>query len=197
MNYRTQINQALKTMLLERTPAGDRVYTALDRPLNPASDFPAIVIYTMDARRNPQDYGRSLVSRTVKIGIEAGVIGDEVTALPTVEEFADLIEGLLEADTTILNVATDSRWMSTITDTTSAGERTLGIALIEYEVDIFTHLRNPDTQDDGFDGVPTVVYSVPDATKPLGGRPLPPVQEDTACGENGCDLPAWGGEVVK
>lgn len=198
MSYRTQIAAALKSRLLSQTPAGANVFTSLDRPLTP-EDLPAIVIYTMSARRGSESYGDALIPRVVTVNIEAAIQSTPATALADAEQLADAIETVIEADPTLAHVVNDCVWQQTLTDVSAHGSVTLGVVLLEYEVTMFTNAVSPgafEPTDDGFTGVPTIVHSSPDVTAP-GFPDAIRGDFDTACGPDGCDLPAWGGEVPR
>lgn len=195
MSYRTQISEALKAQLIGKTEAGSRVFTSLDRPLNPKTDFPAVIIYAQASRRSSQDYGNTLIPRTVSVGIEAAISADPLNAMAAAEALADAIELAIEADPTLGLLVENTKWLQTLTDTTSVGETTLGVVLLEYSVDMLTNPRTESlfTDDDGFTAPPTKVFSHTEPT--IADHQDPLVIPDVAdCGEDGCDLPAWGGE---
>ena len=198
MSYRTQINDGLKAALLGKTSAGASVFTALDRPLHP-TDLPAVLIYTMSARRVPENNGNALINRAVSVNIEAAIQSTPENALNAAEALADEIESLIEADPTLGLRVNDTVWQQTLTDVSAHGSVTLGVVLLEYEVSVYSpRLADGafEPAPDGFEGAPPVVYSVPDTHGP--GFPSPPSgNADTACGPDGCDMPSWGGEVVK
>ena len=198
MSYRTEISDGLKAALVGKTSAGASVFSALDRPLQP-SDLPAVLIYTMGARRVPESNGNAVINRVVAVNIEAAIQSTPENALNEAERLADEIEILIEADPTLGLRVTDTVWQQTLTDISAHGSVTLGVVLLEYEVSVSTPRLadgafEPDP--DGFEGAPPVVYSVPDTHGP--GFPSPASgNADTACGPDGCDMPSWGGEVVK
>lgn len=168
--------------------------TKLDRPINP-EETPAIMVYANDARRGDQDYGNSVVPRVVKVTIEAAVNATPETALDLADALTDAIEAAVEANPTLSNKVQDARWQRTMTDVTSMGQHTIGVCLLQYEVDMLTENRLADPfPGDGFDGVPVVVFSVPDTTAPTLRGEIKP-DPDLECGPDGCAPSAWGGEV--
>lgn len=195
-SYRAQVNNAMKAALLGQTVAQQSVFTSLDRPLHP-SDLPAIIVYAQGARRGPQDYGNSLIPRMLDVTIECAVQAAPETAQAQADALVDAIEELIEADPTLGNVVQNTVWQRSLSDVASHGTSTLGVGLLQYEVTILTSERLPEAfgiGDDGFTGTPTVVYTLPDVTGPglfQGVQPDP----SAPCGPEGCDLPAWGGEV--
>jgi hypothetical protein len=140
-SYRTQIKQAIKTQLTGETVAGANVLTSLDRPLNPEHDLPAIIVYTMAARRGSQDYGNSLIPRTVTIAIEGAVSASPQSALSAAEALVDQIETAMEADPTLGQLVTDTKWRQSISDVSSHGSTTMGVCIVEYDVDMMTNLK--------------------------------------------------------
>lgn len=196
-SYRTQAANAVKAALHGHTVAGDRVYTKLDRPLNPA-ELPAILVYAQRAQRGDEDYGNSIVPRVLEVTIEAAVQATPETALDQADLLVQAIEDLIEADPSLGHVVNNTRWQETVTDTTQYGQATLGVGLVRYQVEILTAERDPSAfgvGDDGFTAPPTVVYSVP-GTAPVRFRdPITP-DPDLQCGPDGCAPPAWGGEVL-
>lgn len=195
-SYRQQAAAAFSACLMGNTAAGSRVFTKLDRTLSP-SELPAIMVYASDARRGPQDYGNSMVPRVLTVTIEGAVQSTPADALDAADALVDTIEALIESDPSLGNVVNDTRWQRSTTDVTAVGQHTLGVCLLQYEVEMLTHLRGPEAfaiADDGFAGTPVVVFSVPDTTKPKIKDEITP---DPAldCGPDGCAPPAWGGEV--
>lgn len=215
-NYRSAISDAIKTILTGKTIAGDRVFTSLDRKLDPVKDLPAIMVYSQKARRGTDDMGRSVIPRLVDVTIECAVLAPVGTELDAVSEFAASIEELLDANRTLNNTVNNCLWTESVTDVTNHGATTMGAAMISYEVDVFTNVHpfgGSELPDDGFTEPPTLVMSDPDVHSPAfpDGRasmpfdptnptdatnPLPP-NDVVQCGPNGCDLPAWGGEIVR
>lgn len=196
-NYRDTVAAAMHTVLLGHTAAGQNVHTRLDRPLDPRTDLPAILVYANHARRGQQDYGNSLIPRMVTVVMEFAVQDTPANALDAVGSLVAQAEALIEADPSLGHVVNNCKWQQAITDTTSHGEFTMGVGLLEYEVEILTNERQPGAfgvGDDGFDGVPDTVFTVPNTTAPVF-NPMPVPGDDVACGPDGCDLPAWGGEV--
>jgi hypothetical protein len=143
MSYRTQVADALKTRLLGATPAGASVFTALDRPLQP-SDLPAIVIYTPGARRGKGNNDNSLIERDVTVHIEVAIQSTPANALTDADALAQAVEDRIEADPSLGLVVDNTEWQRTTTDVSSFGELTLGVALLEYSVSIYTVRRNED-----------------------------------------------------
>lgn len=210
-SYRDAINQAVKAQLTGKTIAGDRIFTSLDRLLDPATDLPAIMVYTTTSRRGRNDLGNGLIPRLVNVVIEAAVVAGAGLEIGAAEAFADEIETAIEADRSLGLVVNDCQWQQAATDATSHGSVTMGAAIVQYEVEIFTHVK-PDGAyepgDDGFTAPPTEIQvgplPVPVPPEWLGelnddeffqttNPPLVP-DPDTACGQNGCDIPAWRGE---
>ena len=193
-SYRQQIKDAIKAQLSGKTIAGEQIFTSLDRQLDPENDLPAIMVYTQEARRGPEDYGKSVTPRVVTITIEAATLGQPLAEMDAAEVFADEIEKAMEADRTIGKLVENCLWQQTMTDVTSHGAREIGVCLLQYEA---TMLTNPlpdggwEYGDDGFTEPPATVQTVPDVVPPDYG--LPP--DDSLCGPDGCDIPAWNGEV--
>ena len=193
MGYRADIRAAVRAMLLGNTPAADRVFVRLDRPLNPATDLPAIVIYTTMAKRSGESNGNALIPRVVTVSIEAALQASPEAAIDLAEAMAETIEDLIEADPSLGNLVRNCTWRQSISDTSGQGAQTLGVALVEYDVEFDTQ-RLPDdafTGDDGFTTPPTVVISDP---IPRGPGFPDQLTSDSLCGPDGCDIPAWGGE---
>lgn len=210
-SYREAINEAVKAQLTGKTIAGDRIFTSLDRPLDPSKDLPAIMVYTTTSRRGRNDMGNGLIPRMVTVVIEAAVLAGAGLEIGAAEAFADEIETAMEADRSLGLVVNDCQWQQAATDATSHGSVTMGAAILQYEVEIFTHVK-PDgafePADDGFTAPPSNIEVGP---RPV---PVPPEWEDafneeefyqttnpplvpdpdSACGPNGCNIPAWGGE---
>ena len=190
--YRTRIAEAFRAVLLDKTSAGKRVLTKLDKPLNP-EDTPAVMVYANEARRGDPDYGNSVVPRVVRVTIEAAVQSTPADALDAADLLADAIEAAIEADATLGGVVQDTRWDRTLTDTTSIGQRTIGVCLLQYDVDMLTENRQPYPFDDDGAGLPRVVHTLPDTHgADLFGTTLTP---EFDCGPEGCAPDAWGGEV--
>lgn len=196
MSYRKAVRDAVKAMLTGETSAGANVFTSLDRPLKP-DELPAILIYTQTSKRGPKDNGRSFVPRIVTVTIEGAISSKPDTALDDAEDLAEAIEAIMEGDLTLGNVVTDTQWLQSVSDISSAGSTTLGVCMLEYDVTILTNERPAgeyEFTDDGFTEPPTLVEVEPTPIPPdvIGGPTPPP---DTACGPDGCDIPAWGGEA--
>lgn len=195
-SYRNQINEAIKTQLTGKTIAGDSVFTSLTRRIDPTRDLPAIMIYTIGSVRGAKDYGNTIIPRMVTVAIEAAVSTTEATALEQAQDFADAIEQAMEADLTLGHVVNDVVWRRTMSDATSHGSTILGVCILEYDVEIMTNLK-PDSAyefgEDGFTEPPGLIFSETEILPPdFPAKPQKPA--DTACGPDGCDLPAWGGE---
>jgi len=198
MSYRAQISEALKATLDGKTVAASKVFTALDRPMQ-AGELPALIIYTMGARRDRESYGNSLIPRIVTVHIEGATPSTPEAAQAAAEAFADQIEAAVEADPTLGRVVDWCTWQQTHTDVSSHGSTTLGVVLLEYEVRLFTNERPPEwfgVGNDGFTATPMTVSTSGLALGPGFPTPLSP-PADLACGPNGCDLPAWGAEVPR
>lgn len=193
-SYRTQIKDAIKAQLTGKTIAGAQIFTSLDRQLDPENDLPAILVYTQDSRRGPEDFGKSVTPRVVTITLEAATLGQALSEMDAAEAFADQIEVAMEGDRTLGKLVENCVWQHTMTDVTSHGSREIGVCLLEYQV---TMLTNPvaagawEYHDDGFTEPPHHVQTVPNVVPPPGS--LPP--DDSLCGPDGCDIPAWAGEV--
>lgn len=196
MSYREDIANAAKAVLLGKTDAGDKIMTSLDRKLDPEKDLPAVMVYCGPARRGPEDYGQSLIPRQVTLIIECATRAPAMQELQAAAQFAEQIEAAMDADRSLGNVVNDSRWQQTMPDVTSHGAVTMGVAIIQYEVEILTNQR-PDWHfefnDDGFTAPPSTVQTVPGIVPPADDIPPPP--PDTACGPNGCNIPDWAGEL--
>lgn len=205
-SYRTAIVNAVRAQLLGKTDAADdKVFTSLDRPLNPATDLPAVIIYTQASRRSGNDYGRTVVPRMVTVTIEGAVLAAAGQELAAANALAEQIEDAWEADLTLGQLVHDSEWQQTVTDVTSHGQKTMGVCLLQYQVEVLTRVA-PDGvyefHDDGYTAPPTVVYTDP--------VPVPPPEDyfvqdseqikpdpNLACGPDGCDIPAWGEELQR
>jgi hypothetical protein len=198
-SYRKQVAQAFSAVLTGKTVAEARVFTKLDRPLTPA-DLPAIAVYASEARRGAQDYGNSLIPRVLTVTVEGAVRATPEAALDGADDLVDAIEALIEADPSLGNVVNNTRWQRSITDVTSMGRDTIGVCLLQYEVEMLTNVREPDAfgvGDDGFSATPAVVFTLPDTTAPAGQRRDPRPEPGMECGPDGCAPDAWGGEVKK
>lgn len=194
-SYRRAITEAIRRQLLGKTAAGANVLTSLDRPLNPKTDLPAIMIYTMTARRGKEDYGQTLIERLVTVGIEGAVLADAGREIESAEDMAAAIEDAIEADNTLGLVVNDCNWQQSISDATSHGGFTMGVCLLQYEVQIFTNqLPASAFEGDGPEHTPHLVNSVPDIVMPADPEP-PRIVGDLACGPDGCDIPDWQGEL--
>lgn len=204
-SYRTAIVNAVKAQLLGKTAAADdKVFTSLDRPLNPAHDLPAIIIYTQASRRSGNDYGRTVVPRMVTVTIEGAVLAAAGQELAAANALAEQIEDAWETDLTLGQLVHDSEWQQTVTDVTSHGQTTMGVCLLQYQVEILTRLA-PDGEyefhDDGYTAPPTSVQTVPVIEPPPADfyvQDTQPVEPDPmlACGPDGCDIPEWDGELT-
>lgn len=209
MSYRTEIADAIKAQLSGQTDAADSsIFTSLDRPLG-RDDLPAIVIYTLTSRRGENSNGDSLIPRVVTVAIEAAVEGTPTTAYSAAEELADAIETAMDADRSLGQVVKHCEWQETVTDINSEGEVTLGMVLLQYEVQIDT-LQQPDSAfeflEEGFDTapLPTEVYTNGVIVADGYERPLtddiaaniaqPIAEQPTACEDGSCDIDAWQGE---
>lgn len=190
--------EAFRAALLGNTAAGQRVLTRLDRPLSPtAADLPAIIVYANQARRGSQDYGNSLIPRELVVNIEGAVVAMPETALDEAQALVDQIETLIEADPSLAGAVNACRWQRSIADVSSVGSATLGVCLLQYDVEMLTSVRQPEAfgiGDDGFDAPPRIVRTVPDHDTAPIGYPITP-DPRFACGPDGCAPPAWGGEV--
>lgn len=196
-SYRTQAANAVQATLLGNTVAGNRVYTKMDRPLQP-DELPAILIYAQRAVRGAEDYGNSIIPRVMEVTIEVALQATPETALDQADLLVQAIEDLIEADPSLGHVVNNTRWRESVTDTTMTGKTTLGVGLLRYEVEVLTSMREPDAfgiGNDGFDGVPVTVYSVPGASMARLREPVAP-DPGQECGPEGCAPPAWGGEVL-
>lgn len=192
-SYRNQITDAIKAQLTGKTIAGAQVFTSLDRPLDPSKDLPAIMVYAQSSRRGKEDYGNSIIPRMVTVSIEAAVASSAGQELADVETLADEIEAAMEADRSLGLLVNDTEWQQTLTDVTSHGKTPMGVCLLQYSVEMLTNQR-PDNafefNDDGFTSPPTSVQSVPNVVPPAGHQP-----EGNLCGPEGCNIPAWEGEL--
>lgn len=194
-SYRTQIADAFKTRLLGATPAGQSVFASLDRPLQPA-DLPAVLIYTLTAKRGRQDYGNTIIPRLVTVNIEAAIQSTPANALADAETMSAAIEAAIEADPTLGNLVEDTRWEQTMSDVSAFGELTLGVVMLEYTVSMLTVRLEGLPPDDGFLTPPNLVQTRPGTTT-IDWPPGPVPDGDTACGPDGCNIPAWGGELPR
>lgn len=194
--YRQTIAEAFKAVLIDKTAAEQRVYTKMTRAINP-SETPAILIYATDAKRGDVDMGNSVVPRVVTVTIEGAASSTPDAALDLADSLADAIEAIIEANPTLGNVVQECRWQRTTTDATRLDQHTLGVFLLQFEVDMLTESRQPyPFADDGIERMPHTVYTLPDTE---GAELFDPVTPSTPapCGPDGCAPPAWGGEVFK
>lgn len=201
--YRSIIKDAARDLLLGQTIAGDRVFSTMDRPIN-ENDLPIIIIYTVASKRG-EDYGRGLTTRKVTVRIEAALSVENPYAADSVaEDFSDVVEGILNADMSWGNQVACATWQETVSDVSSVSETVIANVLLEYEVEYQTDLREDSFfggEDDGFTEPPTSVKTRPDVNYFDDGifpdRPkVPQPPPDTACDpDNGCNIPAWQGEV--
>ncbi len=205
-SYRTAIVDAVRGQLLGKTAAADeKVFTSLDRPLNPATDLPAIIIYTQDSRRSGSDFGRTVVPRLVVVTIEGATLAPAGQELAAANALAEQIEDAWEADLTLGQLAHDSEWQRTVTDVTSHGQKTMGVCLLQYEVEILTRVADDgvyEFHDDGYTEPPTKVYTDPVPVPPPDDYFVKDTEQikpdpNLACGPDGCDIPAWGEELQK
>lgn len=191
-SYRKIIAEAAREKLLGKTIAGDNIYTSLDRQLAPDKDLPALMIWTGASRRGQEDYGQAIIPRRVTLNIEGGVLAPAFEQFAAAEALAESIEIVMDGDRSLGQIVNDCTWQQTISDATSHGAHTMGVCIVQYEVEIFTHVK-PDGYfelgDDGFTQPPSIVHTVPDVV-----MPSPPDPDGSLCGPDGCDIPAWGGE---
>lgn len=211
-NYRDRINAAIQQQLTGKTAVGDRIFTSLDRRLDPETDLPALMVYSQVAVRGRDDNGKSMIPRLVTVTIECATLAEPHQELTAVNAIVAQVEAVMDADRTLGQTVNACEWQMSISDVTSHGALPMGVAMIEYEVDIFTNQKADgwaELYDDGFTAPPTLVQTNPSVSGPafqdwgteqVGGNPpgvpgVPPRNPDMACGPNGCDLPAWGNEV--
>lgn len=196
MGYRDDVKNAARDILLGNTVAGDNVFTTMDRPISP-DDLPIIIIYTVKSERG-EEYGRGLTTRVVTVRIEAALaVQNPYTAEAVAEAFADEAEKLLNADPAWGGAVTFADWQETVSDVSSIGETIIANVLVEYRVTVYTDERDDaffGVTDEGFNEPPSVVTTRPDVYNPVIDPVIQP-PTDTACGPDGCDIPAWGGEI--
>ena len=153
---RKKIREAIKALLVNKTPSADRVWTNRPNPLSlrpgqksTREQLPAILIYTKveDAEvfnEAPREY-----LRTVEVIVEvAAAMNDTID--DTLDEYAEQIEDIILEDDSLgqdpqypndprERVAAETRIIRTNLVIADGGEIPIGAAIITFEVDYYKY----------------------------------------------------------
>lgn len=129
---RTNIRQAIATILTGTTDAGSRVYATQvaqfwDIPL------PAILIYARSEASSPVGRSPKSISRTLRIAVEVRAKADEAMD-DALDAIALQVEQAIDAKPTLNGTVQSCALVSTEIDVNPAGEYPLGAIRLTYEV---------------------------------------------------------------
>jgi hypothetical protein len=139
-HVRKQIRDAVAAALADLPTTGDRVFSS-KRYNWRGDELPGLAIYTDSEqveRLNMQRGQRRTVSLVIDLAESAN---DE----DTLDAMASEVETALAADVTFGGPAKDSSLAGTDTDTSTDGEKPVGIKRLRYTVTYHTHHGQPDT----------------------------------------------------
>lgn len=202
-HYRQTIRDATAAVLAGRTGAGQNVFTSRARPVLEILQRREMVlsVYTADEASDRSGDGHQLVRRlTVSIEGMAGG-GDDLDDV--LDSLCAEVEALIDADPMLGNLLSEELVLvGTTSEISARGNQQVGAFKLDYECGYRT-ARIIDTS--VAPPLPTLVsangFPVADFYDPIGpdlditaspSQPVEPAQ--SACGEGGCDLPAWGGD---
>lgn len=131
-NNRKAIRAAVKTMLLNNTSAGENVYTNRETTTW-ESELPAILIYSDDENATNRDITGRQKIRTYNVRIEIKAEA-EASVDDDLDDLAQEIETILNADRSLSGTAMDSNYTSTSISISSEGDKEIGTVLLNYEI---------------------------------------------------------------
>lgn len=166
-HQRQAIREALKTMLLNQTVAGDRVWINRPNPLSQKpgqrsvrDQLPAILIYTRNERSEILNVAPREYLRTVEVILELAVAmtetADEIDN--ALDDFAQVVEGIVLADDTVTGTASDFRLMASAMTIVDTGEIPIGAVQLTCEAE-YVEFHPAATVGDGEDALRTVSTS--------------------------------------
>lgn len=135
MSQRKIIRQAVARNLLNRTSAGGRVTTSRIEPYRKL-ELPAVSVYTLSEQVDSSARsGLREITREVKIEIAAWIAHGPARPLDdAMDDFADEIESVMDADPYFGGAAADSILESTEMSIQGEGDTLLGIVTLTYLV---------------------------------------------------------------
>ena len=143
-HQRQEIREAIKAMLVGNTVAGTRVYINRTDPISqrPGSrssseQLPAILIYTRNESARLLNVAPREYLRTVEVVIELAVgVTETVDEIDNaLDDFAQVVEGIVLADDTVSGKATDFRMTGSTMAIVSDGEIPIGAVQMTFEAD--------------------------------------------------------------
>jgi len=199
-SYRTSIRKKVVAILKNagpQTDAGQRVYGARILPVSGREEIPCLLVYTSDEKNDPTQDGEYL-TRTCTLSIEGAVMGDEIDVEDLADQLADQVESVINSDPRLSGLLMHNLVLkSTATESGIQGEQVIAGFRMDYDAHYMTALKANDYPQGA---MPTKVWTIPSATPEeyadILGINTPPIPNDeNACGPDGCDLPAWQGEL--
>lgn len=141
---RTQIRNAVTTLLKGNTTAGNNVYEARVYPINDPK-LPALLVYTKQETVGEQSMSRPRTQqRELIVSVEA-----YVKARGNVDEETDTlameIEQLIAADPTIGGLVKDTALDTTETQFSDDGEKPVAVAILNFSVLYVVKEHEPET----------------------------------------------------
>lgn len=141
---RTQIRNAVTTLLKSNTTAGDNVFEARVYPINDPK-LPALLIYTKQETAGEQSMSRPRTQqRELMVTVEAYVKErgnvDEATDTLAME-----IEQLVAADPTLGGLVKDTALDTTETQFSDDGEKPIAVAVLTFSVLYVVKEHEPET----------------------------------------------------
>lgn len=164
-HQRKKIRQAIAALLLNNTPAGDRVWTNRPNPLSQrpsqqsaSSQLPAILIYTRIEDSDVFNEAPRQFLRTVEVVVEiAEAMNDAID--DTLDDYAETVERLILLDDSLgqdpdfpndpeERVASETRLVRSQMTIADGGEIPIGAAILTFEVDYHTYHPGEGQPDD-------------------------------------------------
>lgn len=145
---RKKIRKAIVKILKNNTDAGPRVFPNASVPLW-VKELPAILIYPRSESASMFSQAPKELERDLNISIEIVAVGPETdtegnppqgkkSLEDILDDIAERVECLMNADDTLQGTADDSIYQNTEFEFESAGERPIGSAIITYGVTYYT-----------------------------------------------------------
>lgn len=144
---RTEIRQAVVTLLTGATVAGARVYDTRVIP-HKRTELPAIAVYTASEAVELSQEAPRRRRRVVALTIEAAVVTTATSAERQLDDLALEIEAALDLDETFTGTADDSLLESTETEVMEDGDRLIGLLTMSFRATKHTYIALAPAVDD-------------------------------------------------
>ena len=109
------------------------------------SALPALVVYSNDESSNLVTVGSRTLNRSVSIVVEAMALGSSATIFDTIDTMCAEVEAAMAADFTVGGLAKSTILRGTDTDVNTEGDKAIGVASMNFEVQYVTSIGDAET----------------------------------------------------